>query len=147
MPTNLMSNENNLKVLPAGGSSSSAWLDATGMAAAWLCAIHCLALPFAVSILPLVGLSFLVSETTERVFIGISIFIAGLSLMPAYFRKHRRLRALVLFTGGIGLIIFSHLLFEDSLVFKAIFLITGGAVITTAHVVNRRLCRECGSCD
>ncbi len=142
-----MSKNNNLNALHAEGSDSSGWLDTTGMAASWLCSIHCLALPFAVSALPLVGLSFLISETTERVFIGISILIAGLSLLPAYFREHRRIRALTMFTGGIGLIILSHLLFEEILMFKAIFLITGGAVITTAHLVNRRLCRDCISCQ
>ena len=126
---------------------SSAWLDFTGMAASWLCAIHCLALPFTVSILPLIGLSFLLSETTERAFIGISILIAALSLLPAYFRQHGRVRSLMLFTGGISLIITSHLLFEESIVLKAIFLIGGGALITTAHLVNRRLCRECEACQ
>lgn len=142
-----MSNENNLEILQTPGSVSSGWLDTAGMAASWLCAIHCLALPFVVSILPLIGLGFLLSETTERVFIGISILIAGLSLMPAYLREHRQIRALALFTGGIGLIVVSHLLFEESIVLKAIFLITGGAVITTAHLVNRRLCRDCSSCQ
>ncbi len=137
---------NDVKMLPTPAGNSSAWLDTTGIAASWLCAIHCLVLPFAVSILPLVGLSFLLSETTERAFIGISILIAGLSLMPAYFRQHRNIRALLFFTSGIGLIIFSHLLFEESIVFKAIFLIAGGSLITTAHFVNRRLCRECDSC-
>lgn len=127
--------------------ASSAWLDKTGMAASWLCAIHCLVLPFAVSILPLIGLSFLLSETAERAFIGISILIAALSLLPAYFREHRRLRAILFFTSGICLIVISHLLFEESLVLKAIFLIAGGVLITTAHFVNRRLCRECEVCQ
>lgn len=140
-----MNKENNLSVLrPAG--DSSAWLDTVGMAASWLCTIHCLALPLAISILPLIGLSFLLSETTERAFIGISILIAGLSLMPAYFRQHGNIRALLFFTSGISLIITSHLLFEESILFKAIFLLAGGALITTAHFVNRRLCRECNSC-
>ncbi len=143
-----MNENSNFEILQSAGSdSSSGWLDITGMAASWLCAVHCLALPFAVSLLPLLGLSFLLSETTERAFIGISILIAGLSLAPAYFRKHGQVRALALFSGGIGLIILSHLLFEESLIFKAIFLIAGGAVITTAHLVNRRLCRDCDLCQ
>lgn len=141
-----MNTENHLTILQTS-EGASVWLDRTGMAASWLCAIHCLALPFAVSILPLVGLSFLLSETTERAFIGISIVIAGLSLLPAYLRQHRRSRSLLLFTSGISLIITSHLLFEESLVLKASFLIAGGALITTAHFVNRRLCRECDSCQ
>ena len=88
-------------------STSGGWLDVVGAAASWTCAIHCIALPFAVSLLPLIGLSFLLSESIERIFIGISIVIAGLSLMPAYFRQHGKAGALLLFTSGIGLIIFS----------------------------------------
>jgi len=140
-----MNTENNSTILPTL-EGSSAWLDRTGMAASWLCAIHCLALPYAVSILPLVGLSFLLSETTERAFIGVSLLIAGLSLMPAYFRQHGNIRPLLIFTSGIGLIVVSHLLFDESILFKAIFLLIGGAFITTAHFVNRRLCRDCHSC-
>jgi hypothetical protein len=48
----------------------SSWLDATGATASWLCAVHCIVLPFAVSLLPIVGLSFLLDEKTERIFIG-----------------------------------------------------------------------------
>jgi len=124
----------------------SAWLDMTGVLASWLCAIHCLALPLAVSVLPLIGLSFLLSETAEMTFIVISVVIAALSLLPAYFREHRRLRAILFFTSGISLIVVSHLLFEESLVLKAVLLISGGALITTAQFVNRRLCRECEVC-
>src|SRR5688572_29627491 len=133
-----MNNENNLKVLQAAGGRSIEWLDTAGIAASWLCALHCLALSFTVSLLPVFGLSFLLSETTELVFIGISILIAGLSLMPAYFREHGQIRVLLLFAGGIGLITSSHLLFEESLIFKAMILITGGVVITMAHLLNRR---------
>jgi hypothetical protein len=141
-----MTPENNLQILQTP-QASSAWLDRTGMAASWLCALHCLALPFTVSILPLIGLSFLLGEITERAFIAISILIAGLSLLPSYFRQHRRIRSLLLFTSGISLIITSHLLFEESFVFKAAFLLAGGALITTAHFINRRLCRECDACQ
>jgi uncharacterized membrane protein len=141
-----MTPENNLQILQTP-QASSAWLDRTGMAASWLCALHCLALPFTVSILPLIGLSFLLSENTERVFIGISILIASVSLVPSYFRQHGRIRALALFTSGISLILTSHLLLEESFVFKAIFLLAGGALITTAHFINRRLCLECDACQ
>ncbi len=125
----------------------SAWLDMTGFAASRLCAMHCLALPLALSILPLIGLGVLLSETTEMAFIGISILIAALSLLPAYFREHHRLRAILFFTSGICLLVISRLLFEESLVLKAVFLITGGTLLTTAHFVNRRLCRECEVCQ
>ena len=122
------------------------YFDAAGVAASWLCSIHCLALPFLIGVLPIVGLSFLLEETTERVFIGISIAIAGLSLLPAYFREHGKLRSIFLATGGISLIVLTHLLFEENLTAKIVFLIVGAILISAAHLVNRRLCRECAVC-
>lgn len=122
------------------------WLDALGATISWACAVHCLALPFLISLLPLIGLSFLLDETTERVFIGISVVLAVLSLLPAYFREHGKLRSIFLAAAGIGLIVLTHLLFEDDLIFKLIFLLSGAILISVAHIINRRLCRACEVC-
>ena len=121
-------------------------LDAAGATASWACAVHCLALPLTVSFLPLIGLSFLLDETTERVFIGISIFLAVLSFLPAYFREHGKLRSIFLAAAGIGLIILTHFLFEENLTIKIIFLLSGAILISAAHFINRRLCRACAVC-
>lgn len=122
------------------------WLDAAGVTASWACAVHCLALPFLIGLLPLVGLSFLLEETTERVFVGISVALAALSLLPAYFREHGKLRSIFLAVAGIGLIALTHFLFEDNLIFKFVFLLAGAGLISAAHVINRRLCRACAVC-
>jgi hypothetical protein len=122
------------------------WLDTTGATASWLCAVHCIVLPFTISLLPLAGLSFLLDETTERVFIGISTLVAALSLLPAYFRQHGKIRTLVLFASGISLVVASHLAFEDNLVVQIPFLVIGAILITIAHLINRRLCRACIAC-
>ena len=122
------------------------WLDAAGATASWVCAIHCLALPFTVSLLPLIGLSFLLDEAAERVFIGISVVLAVLSLLPAYFREHGKLRSIFLAAAGIGLIVMTHFLFEENLTFKFIFLLAGAILISAAHFLNRRLCRACEVC-
>ena len=122
------------------------WLDLTGATASWLCAIHCLILPFFITLLPLVGLSFLLSETTERVFIGISFALALLSLLPAYFRQHGKAQAIIIAFAGIGLIALTHFLFEENLIAKSIFLLAGAILISAAHFTNRRLCRACAVC-
>ena len=49
-----------------------------------------------ITLLSLVGLSFLLEESTERIFIGISLALAALSLLPAYFRKHGKLQAIIM---------------------------------------------------
>lgn len=122
------------------------WLDHFGVLASWVCAVHCLFMPFLVGIVPLLGLSFILSETTERFLIGVSLIIALLSLLPAYFRRHGKMRSIFLATAGLSLIILTHLLFEDNLLAKAFFLLTGAALISSAHLLNRYLCRTCKVC-
>lgn len=122
------------------------WLDLTGAAVSWACVIHCVALPFFISLLPLIGLSFLLDETVERTIIGVSILIAAASLLPAYFRQHGKIRTIILFAAGIGLIVAAHLAFDDELMMQVPFLLAGAGLITAAHFINRRLCRECAAC-
>jgi hypothetical protein len=121
-------------------------VDKAGITASWLCAVHCLALPFLIGALPFVGLSFLLDETTERVFIGISVVLAAFSLLPAYFREHGKLRSIFLAAAGIGLILLTHFLLEENLTAKIVFLIGGAILISAAHLLNRRLCRACAVC-
>ncbi len=142
---NFMKSEQSIE--PTIEMEERGWLDLTGTAVSWICAVHCLALPFFISLLPLVGLSFLLDETVERTIIGVSILIAAASLLPAYFRQHRKIRAFVLFLAGIGLIIASHLYFEKKPVLQVPFLLAGAGLITAAHLVNRHLRRTCPRCE
>lgn len=123
------------------------WLDGFGAIASWACAVHCLALPIFITILPLAGLGFLLSETTEFIFIFISITIALLSFLPAYVKQHRKLHSVFLAISGVGLILLTHLYFEENLALKFIFLLCGACLMTAAHLINRRLCRACKTCE
>jgi hypothetical protein len=127
--------------------NASDWLDKTGAGLSWLCAAHCLAMPFLVSFLPLLGISFLANAGVEYAFIGFSVAIALISLLPAYFKQHRRIRTLLLFISGICFIVFADILFEESFFGKIIFVSVGAICITAAHFINRRLCRNCLNCD
>jgi uncharacterized membrane protein YuzA (DUF378 family) len=126
--------------------NSGGLLDSAGATISWVCAAHCLAMPFLVSFLPLLGVSFLASEGIEYVFIGLSVAIALMSLLPAYFRQHRKIRTLLLFVSGVCFIVFADLLFERNLFGKIIFVLVGAACVTSAHFINRRLCRNCRAC-
>ena len=117
-------------------------LDYTGATIAWICAVHCLAMPFLITFLSLVGLSFLADETTEWIIISSSIGIALISLIPS-FNQHGKYQSLLLFAAGIGLIIISHLFFEESFIGKVLIILPGAALITTAHLLNRHYCKTC----
>ncbi len=126
--------------------NSNGLLDKTGATFSWLCAMHCLAMPFLISFLPLLGVSFLAHEGIEYIIVGISIVIALVTLLPAYFKQHRKIRTLLLFVSGICFVVFADLLFEESIFGKIIFVSVGAMFITTAHFINRRLCRNCQNC-
>jgi hypothetical protein len=126
--------------------NSNDFLDRAGATASWLCAVHCLATPSVVSFLPLLGISFLANEGVEYFFIGFSIIVAALSLLPAYLNRHGKIRAILLFASGLNFVIFADILFEDDLIGKIIFLFIGATCITAAHLLNRRLCRSCLKC-
>lgn len=126
---------------------SDGFWDKTGALVSWLCAVHCLAMPFIISFLPLLGISFLAGEGIEYIIVGISVAVALISFLPAYFRQHRKIRAVLLFVSGICFVIFADLLFEESLPGKFAFVLTGASLVTSAHFINRRLCRNCQNCD
>ena len=126
---------------------SNGRLDKIGAAISWICAVHCLAAPAFVLLLPLVSLSFLVGEGAEYFLIGLSLAIGAVSLLPAYFRQHRKIRTLVLFIAGIALIISADAFFEENLAGKILTVATGAICITAAHFINRRLCLACPACS
>ena len=126
--------------------SASGFWDKTGAIVSWLCALHCLAMPLLVSSLPLVGLGFFAHEGVEFIFIGVSIFVALISILSGFLRIHRNISTLLLFGGGIALMISADGIFEESAAGKMIFVVTGALLISAAHFFNRYLCRKCLKC-
>lgn len=126
--------------------NSRGFLDKTGVTVSWLCAIHCLAMPFVISFLPLIGLGFLVHEEIEYIFVGLSVMVAAISLLPGFFRLHGNINTLLLFIAGISFVISADKIFEENLTGKVVFVFIGAGFITTAHFLNRYLCRKCESC-
>ena len=121
-------------------------LDYTGAAVSWICALHCLAMPFLLTLLPLVGLGFLADENVERLIILSSGILGLFSLVPAFLKRHGKYQPLLLFAAGIGLIIISHLFFEDLFGWKVLIILSGAALITIAHLLNRRYCKTYSIC-
>jgi hypothetical protein len=126
--------------------NTNAFLDKTGIVLSWLCAIHCLAVPFILAFLPMLGLHFLAHEGLEWIFVALSGSVAAASLLPGFFKLHRNINTLLLFAAGIALITSADALFEDSLVGKLFFVSTGAVFVTTAHLLNRHLCSSCSKC-
>lgn len=114
-------------------------LDKFGMTAAIACAIHCAALPFVITTLPLWGLNFLAHSWVELGMISLSLIIGLWSLSTAY-PKHKKLIPILVLILGFALIASGHYWLED---LEAVLIPLGGFTIATAHLLNWRYSRTC----
>jgi len=120
-------------------------LDKLGMSASFFCAIHCALMPIAIGILPLFGLAFLTNHAIEDTILVCVFLIASISLLPSYFRLHKKIHAIVIFAVGFGLITLGHEI-EASWA-EAPMAVIGGLSIALAHWVNQRECKKCPKCQ
>ena len=72
-------------------------LDRLGACVSFACAIHCAVLPFAATVLPLLGIGFLADKRVERTVLLVSLALASSSICWG-FRIHRKRSLLLLFT-------------------------------------------------
>lgn len=109
-------------------------LDFVGFSASLLCALHCVALPFLLSLAPLTSLQFLNNPWVEYTIILVSFFIASYALVHGYRKHHQKPIALVIVLAGFILIGTGHLLQVEW--HETILTSCGAAVVAIAHFVN-----------
>lgn len=119
-------------------------IDKAGAIASWICAAHCLAAPLLVSAGIVAGTSLIADGVFEYLFVGISVAIAGISLVPSM-RRHRRLFPVASFIGGLALILLADLVPPAVFVAKLAVACAGASLISFAHLSNRRLNRFAAS--
>jgi drug/metabolite transporter (DMT)-like permease len=113
---------------------------------AWLgltCAVHCLAMPLVVGVLPLLGFGFLTQQSSEGVLLG-AILVTALAGALWGYRRHRELRVVMAFIGAVGLVLISRVWGEHHPLGRALGIV-GGLAIAGAHLVSARLCRSCST--
>jgi hypothetical protein len=115
-------------------------LDFVGFSTSLLCAIHCAALPFLLSLAPLTGLQFLDHPAIETLIIFLSFFIASFALVKGYRRHHQRTLPFLLVSGGFLLLTVGHLLHGTWA--ETLLVTLGGGSIALAHLVNWKLIRQ-----
>jgi len=108
--------------------------DFLGFSASLLCAIHCSALPFFLSLAPLAGLQFLENPLIEYGMIVLSFFIASYALIYGYYRHHRKPLALTIVLLGFLLIAIGHLL--EIARYEILFTSFGALIVASAHIIN-----------
>ncbi len=130
-------------------------MDTCGTVISLACAVHCIVMPLLVPILPLVGLSFLLSSTIEIAFIIASICTATASLCWGYL-LHKKIRALIILIAASIMIISGFFILphdhahdhaHDHSAFNIFLLVAGGSALACAHLMNRHLCKTCSDCQ
>ena len=131
-------------------------IDRAGATASFLCAIHCALLPFIVTMLPVLGLSFLASEPVEWALLAASATLGTLSLCLGY-REHRSRRVFAVLGIALALLVAGRLQLEGHShevgsahlpSFSGVALmVLGGLAMMGAHGFNHALCRACRRCS
>ena len=131
-------------------SSNSGWrwnplaiLDSIGGTISFACAVHCLLLPFIVTLLPLLGLTFLAHSVFEVFMISLSLTLATASFCWGS-RVHGEWKTILFVAAAAVLFFFGH---EASGAYHWTFMGIGGLALASGHYLNHRLCQTCTSCD
>ena len=129
---------------PAQLAPARPWADKLGIWASVTCAVHCLLTPILLSF-SAVFVHFVPAE--ETVHRRLAVVVAGSAAFALFYgyRKHRRVRVLLLMAAGLTVIIgtawFGHLL--PSHVLEVAITLLGSACLITAHRLNHTFCRSC----
>ncbi|WP_158971265.1 MerC domain-containing protein [Paraglaciecola sp. L3A3] len=119
-------------------------LDKLGIWASSLCALHCLALPILIPLLPLVGSLFFAQDWFEKTILSMSMIVGFWALFIGFYKYHRQIYPLYsLFLGG--LIYWNKDIFGEQ--YEPFTIAIGAFLIIAAHVTNLKLCKSCHSCE
>ena len=133
-------------VSPKAGLNVSK-LDRAGATASFLCAIHCALMPLVITMLPLLGLSFLASEPVEWALLAASATLGSWSLCLG-FRQHRSRRVFMVLGVALALLLAGRLFHEHHFgIWGPVLMVFGGLAMMSAHLLNHRLCHACQRCN
>ena len=115
-------------------------MDALGITASILCAIHCAILPLVVASLPVLGVNIVHNAPFEYGMIGVAFIVGTRALAHGFRRHHRQYAPWLLFTAGMLFLIAKQLwhTYEFRLLPFAVIL------IIVAHILNYRLSKRHG---
>ena len=124
--------------------------DKTAISLSTLCALHCLALPVLVVMLPSLTAWNLASEEAH-LWLLVAVIPVSVYALTMGCRKHRQFNIMFLGLIGLALLIIAAWLGHDILgeIGEKTILTIGAAVIALSHLLNQRQCRrvscECNS--
>ncbi len=117
-------------------------LDAIGISASLLCAIHCAVLPLFLTSLPLFGLEILHNKIFEYGMIAFAGIVGSYALFHGLRKHHHKPLPLIIFLTGLCFLMLKEVFIGQELM----FLIPAATMITGAHVINYIYCRKANHC-
>ena len=118
-------------------------VDKVGTCISLTCAVHCMALPLIITILPFMGLGFLAGGTFEFGMIFFSLTLATMSLCWGT-RIHGNRQILLFILAALIFFLTGHSIESH---WHWIFMAVGGTSLAFGHILNNRLCRSCPDCS
>ena len=124
----------------------STW-DRLGIALSLVCLAHCLLLPVAFLVLPLIAVQWLQGGTVHVLLALVLAPVAALALVPGL-KRHRSWSVAGAMAAGLGLLSTAAFAGEGSVAheWSTALTLAGGAILVAAHFVNLKLCRSCPAC-
>lgn len=115
--------------------------DRLGIAAAALCAVHCLVLPLALPMLAMSGMHELADPRIEQVIVVSTLVLAAVVLWHGY--RHHHGRQLPMVIAALGAVVFGirHSFGSPN---EPVLLGLGAILIISSHALNLRLHRKAG---
>lgn len=105
-----------------------------------ICAIHCIATPILITLLPFLGGSLLENHAWELWFIGGSLLLAGI-ILYADFKKHHNYTPLLLLGGSLSVKLLEVIWLGESIEF--ITGTIGALLIAIAYFINWKSKKSC----
>jgi hypothetical protein len=112
-------------------------LDWLGAWAAFICALHCAALPVMFALAPLAGAHWLASHAFDQWAVVIALLF-GAAVIGAAYCTHQWRKVLGLYAASALLMLTGAFLLHDPAWMHALLLSGGGLLLAVTHVVNRR---------
>lgn len=118
-------------------------LDQIGTIISSACAVHCLAMPLVLTMLPFLGLGFLAHGAFDVVMITVAMSLALMSLCWGY-RIHKSLKTFLFLIAAATFFFVGHEFEGNHL--HWLLMTLGGLSLAGGHLLNRKLCKSCQDC-
>jgi uncharacterized membrane protein YfcA len=134
--------------MPQPNRSLSLNADRLGVLASALCFVHCILTPVLLSF-SAVWVHYLPSEERSHRALAVLVAAIGCFAIVTGYRRHRRVRVVLLTTTGL-LCIFFGAYFGDRLpshTAEVAVTMTGSVLMIAAHRINHSFCKDCRRCQ